>query len=64
MADAKGGGREHYKFPIDDHWFNIDDEYMKQKGLSLWSIDPKIASLSQDKQIQKFGRWLDTRNLQ
>ena len=64
MADAKGGGREHYKFPIDDHWFNIDDEYMKQKGLSLWSIDPKIASLSQDKQIQKFGRWLDTRNLE
>jgi hypothetical protein len=63
LADAKGGGREHYKFPVDDKWFTIEEEYMKQKGLSLWSISKSIAQLSKDEKITKFDKWMDERNL-
>ena len=63
IADAKGGGREHYMYPVDDHWFKVIDDYMEQKGLSLWSIDPAIATLSMAEKIAKFDKWKDERNL-
>ena len=64
VADARGGGREHYKFPIDDHWFNIKSEYMEQKGLSLWTLDSNIDAMTKEAKEHKFVEWLDSRNLE
>jgi hypothetical protein len=63
VADVKGGGREHYNFPVDDKWFKIKTQYMEQKGLSLWTVDPSKSKLSKWEKEEQFNQWMEKRNL-
>ena len=64
MADAKGETRANYKYPVRDGWFKIKREFMRQKGLSLWSVEKSILQLNQQDKVRKFEEWLEQRDLE
>ena len=64
MADAKGETRANYKYPVRDGWFKIKREFMRQKGLSLWSVEKSILQLNKQDKVRKFEEWLEQRDLE
>jgi len=64
MADAKGETRANYKYPVRDGWFKIKREFMRQKGLSLWSVEKSILQLNKQDKERKFEEWLEQRDLE